>query len=121
MQHTAVAGQESAAGTVITVTDDTFADLVLRSDRPVVVDFWANWCPPCTVLSARLVELAGEFAGQLTVAMVDTDENPRLARDYGVLSVPTLLIFRDGELVTQMIGARPKSQLRAALTTHAGL
>jgi thioredoxin 1 len=110
--------QPVATSPVITVTDDTFAELVLGSALPVVVDVWATWCPPCTAISTRLAELAEEFAGQVAVAMINSDDNPRTSRDYAVLSVPTVLVFRAGEVVARQVGARPKSQLRELFAAH---
>jgi thioredoxin 1 len=111
----------SAITSLITVTDDTFAEQVLASDRPVVVDFWADWCPPCNAISKSVAELADEFGDRLTVATLDTDQNPATTRTYGVLSLPTLLVFRGGEVVGSIVGARPKSHLRQALAAKAGL
>ncbi|WP_329105604.1 thioredoxin [Micromonospora sp. NBC_01699] len=105
-------------GAVVTVTDDTFAALVLAADRPVVVDFWAEWCPPCRAISKSLGELADEFGDRMTVATINTDENPTTTRAYRIMSLPTLLVFRRGELVGSTVGARPKSHLRQALSTH---
>jgi thioredoxin 1 len=100
---------------VITVTDDTFADLVLASSVPVVVDFWAEWCPPCRPVGQILAELAGEFRGQLVVATLNFDENPETGRTYRVMSLPTLLFFRQGTVLNSIVGARPKAYLRRAL------
>jgi thioredoxin 1 len=111
--------QESETSLLIVVTDDTFADTVLASDRPVVVDFWADWCPPCKTIAKSLAELAEEFGDRMVIAKLDTDENPRAARDYGVMSLPTLLVFRRGEVVASIVGSRPKNHLRDALTEHA--
>jgi thioredoxin 1 len=110
--------QEYETGALVTVTDETFARAVLTSDRPVVVDFWAEWCPPCRAISRSLSELAEEFGDQLVVATLNTDENPQTTRTYGVMSLPTLLMFRAGEVVASIVGARPKNYLRQALTTH---
>jgi thioredoxin 1 len=99
-----------------TVTDDTFAELVLGNPLPVVVDFWAEWCPPCRPVARTLAELAGEFTGKLVIAQLNADENPVTTRDYRVLSMPTLLFFRRGVVVNSIVGARPKSHLRAALS-----
>ena len=104
--------------TVVTVTDATFAELVLAADRPVVVDFWAEWCPPCKAISRSLVELAEEFGSRMTVATVDVDANPETTRAYGVLAMPTLLVFKGGEVVGSLVGARPKAHLRHALEEH---
>jgi thioredoxin 1 len=102
-----------------TVTDDTFDDLVLRSDLPVLVDFWAEWCPPCRPMARTLDELAPEFAGQMVFAKLNADENPVATRTYRVMSMPTLLLFQRGTVVTSIVGARPKAYLRQALTTAA--
>ncbi|WTY84291.1 thioredoxin [Micromonospora sp. NBC_01405] len=100
------------------VTDATFAETVLAADRPVVVDFWAEWCPPCLAISRSLTELAGEFGDRLRVVTVNTDENPAATRAYGVMSMPTLLVFRGGEVVGSIVGARPKNHLRLSFARH---
>ena len=104
---------------LVTVDDATFAGAVLASERPVVVDFWADWCPPCHAISRSLAELAAEFGDRLTVATINSDDNPQTVRAYSVLSLPTLLVFRGGEVVGQIVGSRPKSWLRDALGQHA--
>ncbi len=100
---------------ITSVTDATFADEVLNSDLPVLVDFWAEWCPPCHRLVPVLEELAGEFAGRARIVKLDVDENPETSRAYGILSMPTLSVFRDGQRVSQVVGAQPKSRLRAQI------
>jgi thioredoxin 1 len=100
------------------VTDETFAELVLASELPVVVDFWADWCPPCRAIEPSLRELAEEFAGRLVIAKIDSDANPISSRAYGVMSMPTLLIFRGGQVVGSIVGSRPKSVLRNAFSAH---
>jgi thioredoxin 1 len=97
------------------VTDTTFADEVLGSDLPVLVDFWAEWCGPCHRLAPVLDELATEYEGRVRIVKMDVDANPQTARTYNVLSMPTLSMFRNGEVVSQIIGAQPKSKLRAQL------
>ena len=97
------------------VTDSSFADEVLGSALPVFVDFWAEWCPPCHRLTPILDELAVEYAGRIRFVKVDVDNNPNVAREYRILSMPTLSMFRDGELVSQKVGAVPKSRLREQL------
>lgn len=98
-----------------TVTDESFAAEVLASEVPVFVDFWAQWCPPCHRLAPVLDELAAEYAGRIRFVQLDVDENPETTRRYGVLSMPTLSVFRGGERVSQLVGAQPKARLRAQL------
>jgi thioredoxin 1 len=99
----------------IDVTDADFAAKVLKSPRPVVVDFWADWCAPCKQLSPILDELAETFDGQIDFVKIDTNENMGVPAQYGVLRLPTVLVFSGGEIVKQFMGAVPKLQLRKAL------
>jgi thioredoxin 1 len=98
------------------ITDATFAELVLAAPGPVVVDFWAEWCPPCRPMATSLAELAEELRGEVVIAKLNSDENPETTRAYRVLSLPTLLYFRRGVVVKTIVGLRPKSTLRQALT-----
>jgi thioredoxin 1 len=100
---------------VRTVTDDSFAELVVANTKPVVVDFWAEWCSSCKRLAPTLDQLAEEYGDRVEVVKINADDNPETVRAYGVLSLPTLLVFRDGEPVGALVGARPKSALRDAL------
>jgi thioredoxin 1 len=101
---------------LLTLTDATFTDTIRTAETPVVVDFWAEWCPPCGPMARTLAELAPEFAGRLVIAQLNADENPQATRDQRVLSMPTLLFFTGGVLTNSLVGLRPKAVLRAALT-----
>ncbi len=98
-------------GATKAVTDDTFASEVLQSDTPVLVDFWAEWCGPCLRVAPVLEEIANELGDKVKVVKLDIDANPNTARDYRVLSVPTLTVFKGGEPVQSVAGARPKGDL----------
>ena len=95
------------------VTDATFSADVLNSSKPVLVDFWAEWCCPCRSIAPSLEALAEEYQGKLEVVKVNIDENPMSPTQYGVRGIPTLLIFKDGKVAAQQVGAAPKSVLKA--------
>ena len=99
---------------LLNVTDDTFAAEVLESDAPVLVDFWAAWCPPCRVMNPVLAELAAD-RDDLRVVKVDTEESVETAARYGILAMPTFLLFRNGEEVLRLVGARPRRRLESEL------
>jgi thioredoxin 1 len=103
-----------------TVTDATFATDVLQADGPVLVDFWAEWCGPCRMVSPVLDEIAGEYPDKITVAKVNIDENPAIARDYQIMSIPTMSVFSKGELVKSIVGAKPKAALLRDLSDFIG-
>ena len=99
----------------ITLTAENFEQEVLNSDLPVLVDFWATWCGPCRMLGPVIAQIAQEQAGQLKVGKVNVDEQPALAAEYRIASIPTVMLFREGRPAATAIGARPKSQLLAEL------
>jgi thioredoxin len=101
------------------VTDATFEREVLQATGPVLVDFWAEWCPPCRLLNPVLEQLAAEHPG-LRIVKVDADENPRTAVEYQAMSLPTMKVFRDGQVVQTLVGARPRAALESALAAHLG-
>jgi thioredoxin len=105
-----VTGTEKTSKTV-NVTDDSFSADVLSSSTPVLVDFWATWCGPCKMVAPVLEEIAGEKAGTLTVAKLDVDSNPSTARDFQVVSIPTMILFKDGQPVKRIVGAKGKAAL----------
>ena len=102
----------------ITVTDTTFEDKVLNNPQPVLVDFWAPWCGPCHVMAPVIEELATEFVERITVGKVNVDDYPSLSAQYGIRSIPTLLVFKDGEVVDRAIGVVPKQMLIDKLQVH---
>jgi len=108
------------AANTVTVTDASFAEDVLNSDKLVLVDFWATWCGPCRMVAPVLEEIAGEHPEKITIAKLDVDANPTVARDYQVLSIPTLILFKGGEPVKQIVGAKPKAALLADLSDYLG-
>ena len=99
----------------IKLTDQNFEQEVLRADMPVLVDFWASWCGPCQMLSPVIAEIAEEYAGKVKVGKVNVDEQPNLANRYGIASIPTVMLFKNGEVVNTSLGYRPKNELETML------
>ncbi|MDR5639668.1 thioredoxin [Thermosynechococcus sp. HY213] len=99
----------------LSVTDTTFEEEVLNSDIPVLVDFWAPWCGPCRMVAPVVDEIANEYQGRVKVVKVNTDENSKVATDYGIRSIPTLMIFKGGQKVDILVGAVPKTKIEATL------
>jgi thioredoxin 1 len=97
------------------VTDATFADEVLASEKPIMVDFWATWCGPCRAVSPILDKIAEENADKISIVKLDVDENPETAMKYGITSIPAMYVFQNGEVVKRVIGAKPKPALEADL------
>ncbi|GJQ33979.1 MAG: thioredoxin [Ignavibacteriaceae bacterium] len=102
----------------LNVTDSTFEQEVIKSAEPVLVDFWAAWCGPCKMIAPILEEMAPEYAGKLKIAKLDVDSNPVIATKYGIRSIPTLLVFKNGVVVDQIVGAMPKKMLTEKVNPH---
>ncbi|MGH7967912.1 MAG: thioredoxin [Limisphaerales bacterium] len=103
-----------AASNIVALTQENFAKEVLESAQPILVDFWAEWCGPCKMLAPILDELAQEYNGRIRIGKVNIDESQQLAAEYGIHSIPTLLLFRNGQVADQIVGARSKRDLKAS-------
>ncbi|MFX4291842.1 thioredoxin [Streptomyces bohaiensis] len=108
------------ADATITVTDADFAEKVLNSDKPVLVDFWAAWCGPCRQIAPALEAIAGEQAEKIVIAKLNVDENPETAAKYGVMSIPTMNVYQGGEVVKTIVGAKPKAAIEKDLSDFIG-
>ena len=108
------------AGNLHEFTDANFGDDVLKSSEPVLVDFWAPWCGPCRMLMPIIEELAEEFSGKVKIGKVNTDENQQTAASYGITSIPTVMLFKDGEMIDKVVGAPPKDHFVKMLGTAVG-
>lgn len=98
------------------VSDATFESEVLKSNEPVVVDFWAEWCGPCRMIGPALEEISGSLEGKVKIVKLNVDENPNTASKYGIMSIPTLMLFKNGELASRQVGAAPKQKLEQWIT-----
>ena len=107
-----------ASDKVLTFTNDNFKAEVMESSQPVLVDYWAPWCSPCRMIGPIVNELAGEYLGKIKVGKVNVDENREIAIEYGVMSIPTLIIFKDGKAVDRVVGFKSKNDLQALLEKH---
>lgn len=105
-------------GSLVNVTDATFEQEVLKSDVPVLLDLWATWCGPCVAIAPALEELAAEYDGRFKIVKLDIDNNPATPSKLGVMSIPTLLVFKDGNPVDRHVGSAPKSTFKALLDKH---
>ncbi len=100
------------------LTDKNFEEVVLKSDKPVLVDFWAEWCGPCRMIAPIVEELSKEFDGKAVIGKLDVDSNPEVSTKYGIRNIPTILFFKDGEVVDKQVGAVPKNMLTSKLESH---
>lgn len=108
------------SGKYFTASDQNFKASILESDKVALVDFWASWCGPCMMLGPVIEELAGEYEGKAIVAKLNVDENPGTAAQYGIRSIPTMLIIKNGQVVDQMVGAMPKNMIAKKIDEHIG-
>lgn len=107
-----------AGNNTATFTDSNFQTEVLQSEKPVLVDFWAVWCGPCRMVGPIVDQLADEYAGRAKIGKVDVDSNQRIAANYQISSIPTLMVFKGGQVVEQVLGAQPKQRIAALLDRH---
>jgi thioredoxin 1 len=103
---------------LVVFTDANFDELVLKSDKPAVIDLWAEWCGPCRMIGPHVVAMAEEFAGQAVIGKLDVDSNPQVPTNYGVMNIPTVMFFKGGKLVDKIVGAVPKKVLVDTLQKH---
>ena len=104
----------------VTIDDSNFEKVVLQAEIPVLVDFWAAWCAPCLMVAPVVEELAEEYEGRVSFGKVDVDQNPKIASQYGIMSIPSLILFKGGQPITNMVGFRPKDELKRSLDAAMG-
>ena len=104
-----------SSGKVVVITDAEFDSTVLQSDKPVILDFWAEWCQPCKMLSPTVEEIAGEYEDTIKVGKLNVDDNPNTATKYGIRGIPTLLFFKGGQVVQQMVGVKSKAEIKKVI------
>ena len=102
----------------VEITDSNFKDVVLASDKPVLVDFWAEWCGPCRMIGPLVEELHKEYEGKAVIGKVNVDDNPQISATYGIRNIPTILFFKNGEVVDKQVGAVPKNILSGKIDAH---
>lgn len=108
------------ADNVIEFTDANFEEQVISAEEPVLVDFWAPWCGPCKMLTPTIEELANDYAGKVRIGKVNTDENPQVSTSYQIMSIPTVMLFKSGEMVEKLVGVTPKEKFASLLDSHLG-
>ncbi len=106
------------SGKIVDITNNTFQESVLKADKPVVVDFWAAWCGPCRMVAPIMEELAEDFSGKVNIAKVNVDDQGELAAQFRIMSIPTVLIFKNGQIVEKIVGARAKNEFAELIEKH---
>ncbi|HAI75001.1 MAG TPA: thioredoxin [Microscillaceae bacterium] len=105
-------------GKALVITDENFSNIIAETDKPVLVDFWAEWCGPCKMIAPTVEELAAEYEGKAIIAKVDVDSNPNVSMEFGIRSIPTLLLFKNGKVVEKVVGVNPKQVLAQKIESH---
>lgn len=103
------------SGKIVTVSDAEFESSILQGDKPALIDFWAEWCQPCKMLAPTIEEIAGEYEGKVLVGKLNVDDNPATATKYGIRGIPTLLLFKEGQVVQQLVGVKSKTEIKKVI------